>query len=154
MSTDNSNQLACPQCRKTIPVDYFLQHLQEMHGEEILYECNTCFAIGKTSFALLAHLEKSHQCQSNKPEENQMLIITCIICKKRFQNKRQVMSHILSTHRKSVKNYVCQVCKFRSMSLVRLRRHVRAAHKAFWCDKCLKILKTQGERFRHERLYH
>ena len=99
-------------------VEEWLSHRQG-HGLTLV-SCTKCDFISTKKCDLSAHDNSSH-----KQKE-------CQVCRKLFNNKIVLDSHVLHEHRNTLEK--CENCEFYSSSFFDMKRHYKHIH--FYCNKC------------------
>ncbi|XP_023143563.2 zinc finger protein 592 [Amphiprion ocellaris] len=152
----------CPECNSVFPQKQLLiQHFKSVHVGNVTAEAEqSSKETDKTDWHQDSHSvqqQKRHHpvkltdSSRKKPEQDSRPHVkptgwTCGKCLQWFTERESYVSHVKTSHNKSVKKYPCRHCEQSFTSAATLRRHIRSDHdgkkRIYTCWYCTDTKKT------------
>lgn len=126
-------------CYKTLKASHLKGHMfTHKKGSKKNYSCSKCEYSTNYKGYLKRHL-LTH---------NDIKLFVCIECKKRFNEKQELDSHIINNHSNNDllcklithKIYSCKICKYKCIYRTHFKRHLstHTGQKSHFCSECKK----------------
>ena len=173
----------CSHCRIKLASEHELKgHLMQLHKfahvkEAQVFSCEHCPKQFKNKNSLLNHIShykntKTFKCdlcdqeisksltnlQRHKDTVHSKVEVNCSICKKGFNYKDALNSHMKRMHSKGANTYKCELCSKYLRNKINLRIHVQSQHtnekKSFKCEFCNIHLSSNSYLKKHVNTVH
>lgn len=146
----NEDLNRCSKCNKEFPdATKLAEHISSRHGAFLHVRVITCEECGEIFRSF--HSKWNHQFEKHGITREKH---PCKHCPMEFYTRSRMLSHTRQTHDRE-RNYVCQVCGFRSFNNYGLKFHM-ACHREerpFECSFCQKRFSTKKAMKTHIRIH-
>jgi KRAB domain-containing zinc finger protein len=121
-------KVKCEICNRSFSKNHFKRHMERIHLENDLIQCEKCPKAFKSKMELKQHIYFEHDKK-----------FQCKFCRKNFRSPKELSEH-LKVH-KNPETFKCEICQKNFASSLVLKTH-RKLHenenqeKEFKCDKC------------------
>jgi KRAB domain-containing zinc finger protein len=141
----DDGELKCKKCQsKFESFRGFQIHFKSTHENQPKnFECKTC----KKKLSSAPNLNKHKLTHMKKS------FFQCDHCLKSFQNKFNLLAHLVEKHVSSTKFFKCKICSYQTKSKGDLRKHLKIHNKTFKCPKCGKMFAQKPQLDRHSKTH-